>query len=565
MKQRVLLPLIFAVCFVPAICYSQVQQDWARKFIGSGTDNAAGIAADNSGNVYICGNNNWGLNTADIYTIRYNSAGTQTSGLLYNSPYNNADQAKAIATDAAGNVYVAGRVSVNSGTSDIVLIKYNSSAVQQWVTIFNTPQNYLDDVNAMALDASGNIYLTGSIVKGSFEYDYLTVKFNASGVALWSTTYNGTANGVDIANDIAVDASGNVFVTGLSAGQVVKRTVVQTGYDYVTIKYNSVGAQLWVQRYNYTSGNDEAKSIALDNVGDVYVTGSSYAGTNNLDCATIKYTNAGLVQWVQRYAGAAGRHDAGNAIAIDGSGNALVGGYSYNASGTGDVLALNLNTGGALLWVGIYDAGSGAHDIGKAMSMDAFGNIYIAAESNIPGVTNSDFITVKYTSSGVREWAARYDGGGGVTDYPTAIVAVTPNSGPVGGFQKPVIYVTGYTNGDVVTIRYSQPTVIGFGGAQPMESTNILPGKFTIGNSPNPVLSFTNIQYELPVDCKVAIQVYDGLGRKLFTVVDGFRSAGAHVEKIDMKGVANGVYHYQITATSRNATFRQSKILVVQR
>ena len=165
---------------------------------------------------------------------------------------------------------------MNSSTSDIVVIKYNSSMTQQWVTIFNTPENYIDDVNAMKLDAAGNIYLTGSIVKGPFEYDYLTVKLNSTGTVLWHATYNGTANGVDIANDIAVDAAGNVFVTGLSSGVTRSRMpplTVSTFYDVVTIKYDPNGVQQWVQRYNLANRNDEGKSIALDATGDVYVTG----------------------------------------------------------------------------------------------------------------------------------------------------------------------------------------------------------------------------------------------------------------------------------------------------
>lgn len=563
MKKALRLAGIFCLFIFPAICYSQVNQAWVRKFVGSGTDNAAGIAADNSGNVYICGNNNWGYTTADIYTIRYNSAGTQTSGILYNGPYNNADEARAIATDGAGNVYVAGRTSVNSSTSNIVLIKYNASAVQQWVTIYNSPENYIDDATAMAVDLSGNVYLTGHIVKGSFEYDYLTLKFNSAGTLLWSATYNGTANGVDMAKDIAVDASGNVFVTGLSAGQIVKRLgTIATGYDYLTIKYNSNGAQQWIQRYNGHNGNDEARSLALDGSGNVYITGSTYVGTDNTDCVTIKYTNTGVYVWMNRFSGAAAKQDAGNAIAVDGSGNPCITGYTYNSSGRGDVLTAKYTPDGLQQWLSIYDAGSGTHDIGKVLGLDLNGNVYVAAETSVPGIVNSDFITIKYSASGVQSWAARYNGPENQVDYPTAMVVVNPNS-PIGGAGNATIYVTGYSYNDVVTIKYTQPMVIG--GAAQAETVPAITGNFKLNNYPNPFYSSTNIHYELPVDSRVTINVYDVMGRKVATVVDGFRKAGTHVTRLSAANLSDGVYHYQFISSSGGKELGQTKMLVIQR
>jgi hypothetical protein len=546
------------------VSHAQVQQAWVRKFVGFGNDNAAGIAPDRLGNVYICGNNNWGSSTADMYTVRYNSAGTQTSGILYNSPYNNADVAKAIVTDASNNVYVAGTVSVNSSTSDIVIIKYNSSAVQQWATVFNTPQNYIDDVTAMAVDNAGNVYITGSVVKANpFEYDYLTAKFNSAGTLQWSATYNGTSNGVDIASSIAVDASGNVYITGLSAGQIVKRFVISTGYDYATIKYDANGNQSWVQRYNGYGYNDEAKSLALDGSGNVYVTGVSPSASTNQDCLTIKYANDGILQWASRYAGSAGHHDGGIVIKIDGSGNAYVAGYSYNSSGTADVLGIKYDPTGLMLWVSVYNvAGSGTHDVGKAMGLDVYGSMYIAAETSIPGVVNSDYLTLKYGSNGVLAWAARYNGPENGVDYPTAMTVVMPNA-PPGAAVNALIYVTGSSNNDVVTIKYSQPTVICCAANLTPVAEEISSRDFKISNYPNPVRSYTNIEYELPADGKVTISVYDIHGRKVATVVNGFRKAGAHTARLSSANLAAGQYHYQCIVESVGKTYLQTKAITV--
>ena len=99
----------------------------------------------------------------------------------------------------------------------------------------------------------------------------------------WIARYNGAGNFTDDPVAIAVDGSGNVYVTGESSGQ-----------GYATIKYNSAGEEQWVASYNGPgNGNDRAKAIAVDASGNVYVTGESLGRGTDIDYATIKYNSAG--------------------------------------------------------------------------------------------------------------------------------------------------------------------------------------------------------------------------------------------------------------------------------
>ena len=118
-----------------------------------------------------------------------------------------------------------------------------AQVTQEWVARYNGPGNSNDRATSIAVDGSGNIYVTGnSRVTGTGD-DYATIKYNSSGVQQWVRIYNGSGDSTDYALSIAVDGSGNVYVTGLSTGS-------GTGYDYATIKYNSEGLEQWVARYN---------------------------------------------------------------------------------------------------------------------------------------------------------------------------------------------------------------------------------------------------------------------------------------------------------------------------
>jgi hypothetical protein len=189
---------------------------------------------DGSGNVYVTGQSSVGGAGSDYATIKYNSAGDSVWVKRYNGPGNSSDIARSIDVDGSGNVYVTGQ-SIGSGTSyDYATIKYNSSGVQQWVQRYNGPvNNSEDEAYSIAVDGSGNVYVTGGSTGNVSSWDYAVIRYNTSGVQQWVQRYNGPGNSSDIALSIAVDTSGHVYVTGYSAGN-------GTGDDYATIKYSQV-------------------------------------------------------------------------------------------------------------------------------------------------------------------------------------------------------------------------------------------------------------------------------------------------------------------------------------
>nr|MDQ2987388.1 SBBP repeat-containing protein [Armatimonadota bacterium] len=240
----------------------------------------------------------------------------------YNGPGNSYDLAHALAVDGAGNVYVTG-YSLGAGTrEDYATIKYGSNGNQLWLARYNGPGNEYDYANALAVDAAGNVYVTGESYGGENDFDYATIKYDSNGNQLWVARYDGPGNDLDLAWALAVDGAGSVYVTGSSVG-------AGTFSDYATIKYDSNGNELWVARYNGPGNNDDsATALAVDGAGNVYVTGSSYGPGTFYDYATIKYDSNGNQVWLARYNGTGNGNDFASALTVDGAGNVYVTGGS---------------------------------------------------------------------------------------------------------------------------------------------------------------------------------------------------------------------------------------------
>jgi hypothetical protein len=134
------------------------------------------------------------------------------------------------------------------------------------------------------MDGSGNVYVTGES-SGVSTVDYATIKYSPAGQEQWVATYGDSKNYFNSAEAIALDGSGNVYVTGVSLSS-------RSGYDYATVKYDSAGQQQWVARYSGPGrGNEEgASTMVVDGSGNVYVTGASPGRNTGFDYATGKYT-----------------------------------------------------------------------------------------------------------------------------------------------------------------------------------------------------------------------------------------------------------------------------------
>jgi len=407
---------------------------FTKQLGSSGDDMATGVAVDSSGNSYVTGYTDGGLDgnsssgKQDFFLIKYNSSGTKEWTKQEGSSGD--DYAYGVAVDSSDNIYVTGYTDKklhgnnNSGRHDMFLVKYNSSGTRQWTKQLGTSNN--ERAYAVATDSSDNIYVTGvtwggldGSTKPSYCMGYATakasqectdiflVKYNSSGTKQWVKQLEGSSKSYDRSQGLAVDSSDNIYVAGYTNGGLDGNT--SSGkYDILLVKYNSSGSKQWLQQFG-SSNKDYGLGVNVDSKANIYVTGYTEGGldgnTNSgeRDIFLVKYNSSGTKQWIQQLG--TPTFDEGNGVAVDSSDNIYVSGWTRGKldtyAGRDDAIVLKYNSSGTKQWTRQF--GSNSSDIGAGVTVDSSGNIYVTGNTygGLDGNTNSgknDIFLVKYNS-----------------------------------------------------------------------------------------------------------------------------------------------------------------------
>ena len=366
---------------------------WLRRYNDptNGYDTTIAMIVDNSGNIYVtgytCGNP---TTKCDYLTLKYLPNGELSWARKYNGTGNDDDKAQAIDLDGSGNLYVTG-YSSNGINADCVTIKYFPDGDTAWVKRFSLPGNTHELAFSLAVDNPGNYCLTGVTVDGS-QLDYLTVKCYTNGTCV-SKTYNGPGNGMDVASDLAVDDSGYIYVTGFSTG-------IGTDVDFATIKYKpDLSDTVWLRRYYIPGSNNEERALAIevDDSVNVYVTGATFLTGTGWECTTIKYLSGGDSIWTRKFKGtSSGGPDKNFTLTLDNSNNIYVAGGTSDYPAANDIATIKYYSNGDSAWMKRYNGSANLSDWANAIATDASGNVYVTGWSSDSSSYPKDFVTIKY-------------------------------------------------------------------------------------------------------------------------------------------------------------------------
>ncbi len=488
-------------------------------------------ASDANGNLFVAGYTYNPETLTDWVTLKYDSAGMPVWAARYNGPSDLRDNPRAMAVDASGNVYVTGPMEVDSADFDYVTIKYSPSGERQWVARYGEPFPWRDIPRAMAVDSFGYVYVTGESYEVT-ERDFVTVKYTPLGLQQWAARFSASSGGSDIPVTIAVDAARNVYVTGTSDS-------TGTGQDLATVKYDQFGQFQWARRYNGPANrNDKPSSLHMDPSGNILVSGVSEGVATQQDIVTIKYTPQGLQQWAVRYDDSVHSFDIGTAMGIDPEGNVYVTGSSTGGGNAEDYLTIKYDTNGNTMWEVTYDGDAHGRDVPTLLAVDDEGSAYVTGQSYNP-VGGNEIVTVKYSSDGSEIWRMRRSAN------PTSY----QNTVGLGLDQGSGVYVTLVrSNTDAgsswTAIKYGQTPIVGVSQEGPSRSRSFELDQ----NYPNPFNPSTTIEYTLPHSGFVTLKVYNTLGQELATLVSGEKVAGKASATWSASGFPSGVYFYRVTA-----------------
>ena len=223
--------------------------------------------------------------------------------MLYPDTNSFSSGAAALALDDSGNVYITGHSELNGGA--YTTIKYNSSGTQEWVV------HYFGEIpggrftHDIAVDKQSNVFVTGYSLRSGSYFDFCTIKYNTNGIMEWIRFYDGSIHDIDQGRKIAVDNAGNIYVSGFS-------TVIGYGAKiYVTIKYSSFGDSIWLRTYGAGDIGTDITDLKIDENDNIYITGECDA-----NAVTIKYDSSGNQVWANSYSNG-GDHSIAKALTID--------------------------------------------------------------------------------------------------------------------------------------------------------------------------------------------------------------------------------------------------------
>jgi hypothetical protein len=260
---------------------------------------------------------------------------------------------------------------------------------EEWYTTWkgNGTRSRLNDI---FIDNSGNVYVTGTSgnLGGLESYNLTLYKCNSAGDIVWGHEYRNDSNFFGIGNSIKSDASGNIYVAVGASEVIGEKGIV------CLLKYSPSGNLILERKWGNGDDHRYGSDLALDSEGNIYISGFTRSwGLGDYNMILVKFNSTGHFQWNVTYGADTASSEIGVGIAINSINDDIyvVGSVNYT-----DIFLNCYNSTGNLQWSKGWDSGS--TDEANALVLNSNNDIFITGESN------NDVLLVKYDSFGNQQW-----------------------------------------------------------------------------------------------------------------------------------------------------------------
>jgi len=390
-----------------------------------------------------------------------------------------------LAVNGVGEICATGLSAVESGATAAATVYYEPDGTERWRHLYVAPETAgVEEGLAVFLDDTGRCRVAGRRSSAETGPDVLVLEYGPQGDLLWSASWDGeTSGGFDVAVDVTADAAGNVYAVALTAGD-------GTGWDFVTLKVDATGEQLWARTFDGPlAAEDRPVGVEVDADGNVYVAGTaSVSNPFADDLVVIKYDPDGNELWSELLDGGVGGADKAAALALDADGHPYVaarllqppgaewqagvvkllpdgshdwtgtfghpaagipedvrglalgidGAVTVLATGSDDVVTGRFDAAGTLVWDHLHDNVSIADLAARPLAVDSDGNAYVVAYDFVPD-RGYDFFTYRLEAAdGAFAWGQTFgEEGEEADDFPGVVAVDARGDLLVGGTVKP--------------------------------------------------------------------------------------------------------------------------------
>lgn len=513
--MKVLFKLILVLVLSTRTIYSQLVPsiEWFRIYdgIGHSIDLTNDAAMDKDNNICLAGRSSGSDGSQDLLILKYSETGELLTEIRYISAPSSWEEAYSISIDSLNNLYCAGVASFGTSSPFAIFHKYSPDGSLVWEkNYYNTSYIYSEGLK-ITVDKENN-FITGYHLNGA-----CFTKYSSSGDSIWSVIFENDTSDFVI-NDVIIDLNNNVYIS-----------TTELYYLYESIihlnKYNKNGDLVWHRTFEGTN----TKKLITDKENNIIQLINSYSSG-----IIYKIDPDGHIVW---------EADSDililSDIGIDNDNNIIVTGYDIGLN-TFDYFTKKFSVNGSEIWQRTYDSPEHLKDYAMALVIDDLNNIYVTGASH-NSVSEGKSYTLKYSDSGELKWHQKFDAPHGIFENGKFIFLDDSNSIYVGGDAADS------TNGwDFFALK-----IIEKSGTSVEHSEDLINIEYLLKqNYPNPFNPSSNIEFYIPQQDHVKIEVYDQLGRKVKELVNQELNAGNHSVLFKAEELSSGIYYYSLSTNN---------------